>query len=111
MNGRRPVRVDPRFLEQLDAGLGEERRSTEYRRASTSSSYPQIEDDFALRFEELSGAIPGRPDYRQAITTGRLIPVMIAIVGQLSASVLLLGVELHRRPAYYRMSHSVRQST
>ncbi len=56
---------------------------------------PAIEDDLALRFEELGEVIAGRPDYRQIITAGRLVPD-IAIVGRLTAdgAVLLIGVEL-----------------
>ena len=97
MSDRRPVRVDPRFLEQLDAQLGEERgpNGEPSRIDFLRFELPAIEDDFALRFEELGEVIPGRPDYRQIITAGRLVPG-IAIVGQLTAdgSVLLLGVEL-----------------
>ena len=97
MSERRPVRVDPRFLEQLDAQLGEERglNGEPSRIDFLRFELPAIEDDFALRFEELGEVIPGRPDYRQIITAGRLVPG-IAIVGQLTAddSVLLLGVEL-----------------
>jgi hypothetical protein len=98
---RRPVRVDPRFLEQLDAQLGEERgpNGEPSRIDFLRFELPAIEDDFALRFEELSEVIPGRPDYRQIITTGRLVPG-ISIVGQELAdgSVLLLGVELDLGP-------------
>ncbi len=101
MNGRRPVRVDPRFLEQLDAQLGEERGHDGKPSCIDFLRFelPAIEDEFALHFEELAEVIPGRPDYRQVITTGRLV-VVIAIVGQLTAdgSVLLLGVELDLRP-------------
>lgn len=97
MSERRPVRVDPRFLEQLDAHLGQERgpngepSSIDFLRFEL----PAIEEEFALRFDELPDVVPGRDDYRQVITTGRLVP-MIAIIGQLTAdgSVLLLGIEL-----------------
>ncbi len=101
MSERRPVRVDLRFLEQLDAQLGEERgpNGEPSRIDFLRFELPAIEEDFALRFEELPEVIPGRPDYRQIITTGRLVP-MIAIVGQVNAdgSVLLLGVELEVGP-------------
>ncbi len=97
MSERRTVRVDPRFLEQLDAQLGEERgpNGEPSRIDFLRFELPAIEDDFALRFDELLEVIPGRLDYRQVITTGRLVPA-IAIVGQLTAdgSVLLLGIEL-----------------
>ena len=101
MSERRPVRVDSRFLEQLDAQLGEERgpNGEPARIDFLRFELPAIEDDFALRFEELIEVIPGRPDYRQVITAGRLVPG-ISIVGQELAdgSVLLLGVELDFGP-------------
>jgi hypothetical protein len=98
---RRPVRVDPRFLEQLDAQLSEERGpdGEPSRIDFLRFELPAIEDDFAMRFEELPEVIPDRPDYRQVITTGRLVPI-IAIIGHLTpdGSVLLLGVELDLGP-------------
>ncbi|MFT5530769.1 MAG: hypothetical protein ACI91O_000782 [Candidatus Poriferisodalaceae bacterium] len=97
MSKRRPVRVDQRFLEQLDAQLGSERGpdGEPSRLDFLRFELPAIEDDFAVRFEQLAEVIPGRPDYRQIITAGRLVSG-IAIVGQLGSdgSVLLLGVEL-----------------
>ena len=52
MNERRSVRVDPRFLEQLDAQLGEERgpNGEPSRIDFLRFELPAIEDDFALRF-------------------------------------------------------------
>ena len=103
MNGRRPVRVDPRFLEQLDAQLGEERGpdGKPSRLDFLRFELPAIEDEFALRFGELTEVIPGRPDYRQIITTGRLV-AGISIIGQLTTDgfVLLLGVELDLGPTW-----------
>lgn len=103
MSERRPVRVDARFLEQLDAQLGEERgpNGESSRIDFLRFELPAIEDDFALRFEELQEVIPDRPDYRQVITAGRLV-AGIAVVGQLTAdgSVLLLGVELDLGPSW-----------
>lgn len=97
MSDRRPVRVDPRFLEQLDAQLGDERgpNGEPSRIDFLRFELPAIEDEFALRFEELPTVIPGRGDYRQVITAGRLVAV-VAIVGQLTpdGSILLLGIEL-----------------
>jgi hypothetical protein len=97
LSERRPVRVDLRFLEQLDAQLGEERgpNGEPSRIDFLRFELPTLEDEFALRFEDLPEVIPGRTDYRQVITAGRLVP-FIAIVGQLTpdGSVLLLGVEL-----------------
>ncbi len=103
MSERRRVRVDARFLEQLDARLGEERgpNGEPSRVDFLRFEFPAIEDDFALRFEELPEVIPDRSDYRQVITSGRLV-AGIAIVGQLTAdgSVLLLGVELDLGPSW-----------
>lgn len=100
MNDRRPVRVDVRFLDQLDAQLPDERgpNGEPSRIDFLRFELPAIEDEFALRFEDLAEVIPGRPDYRQVLTTGRLV-AGIAIVGQLMSddSVLLLGVELDLR--------------
>jgi hypothetical protein len=97
VNERRPVRVDPRFLDQLDAQLAEERGPN--REPSRLDFFrfelPVIEEVFALRFEELPLTIPGRPDYRQIITAGRLAQ-FISVVGQLTTdgAILLLGIEL-----------------
>ncbi len=101
MSERRPVRVDPRFLEQLDAQLGKERgpNGEPSRIDFLRFELPAIEDDLALRFDGLSEVIPGRLDYRQIITAGRLV-TGIAVIAQLTAdgSVLLLGLELDLGP-------------
>jgi len=100
---RRQVRVDQRFLEQLDAQLSEERgpNGEPSRVDFLRFELPAIEDEFALRFEALAEVIPGRSDYRQVITAGRLV-TGIAIVGQLlsDGSVSLLGVELDLGPSW-----------
>jgi hypothetical protein len=97
LSQRRIVRVDARFLEQLDRQLGEERgpNGEPSRLDFLRFELPAIEDDFALRFEQLGTVITGRDDYRQVITAGRLVRG-IAVVGQLLAddSVTLMGVEL-----------------
>jgi len=94
---RRPVRVDARFLDQLDSQLSEERgpNGEPSRLDFLRFELAAIEDDFALRFEELTQVVPGRPDYRVVITTGRLV-AGISVLGQALAdgSVVLLGVEL-----------------
>ncbi len=50
MSDRRPVRVDPRFLEQLDAQLGEERGpgGEPSRIDFVRFELPAIEDEFDL---------------------------------------------------------------
>lgn len=103
MSERRPVRVDPRFLEQLDAQLAEERgpNGEPARIDFLRFELPTIEDEFALRFYDLAEVIPGRADYRQIITSGRLV-AGIAVVGQLIAdgSVVLIGLELDLGPMW-----------
>ena len=63
MTQRRSVRVDLRFLEQLDVQLGEERgpNGEPSRIDFLRFELPAIEDDFALRFEELPEVIPVVP--------------------------------------------------
>lgn len=103
MTRRRTVRVDQRFLDQLDAQLGEERgpNGEPSRIDFLRFELPAVEEDFALRFEELPEVIPDRPDYRQVVTSGRLV-AGIAIVGHLNAdgSVVLLGVEVDLGPTW-----------
>ncbi len=103
MSDRRPIRVDPRFLEQLDAQLGEERgpNGEPSRIDFLRFELPAIEDEFALRFDQLAEVVPGRVDYRQVITAGRLVSGS-AVIGQLAldGSVLLLGVELDLGPGW-----------
>lgn len=98
---RRLVRIDQRFLEQLDSQLSEERgpNGEPSRIDFLRFQLPTIEEQFATRFEELDEVIPGRLDYRQVITRGRLVPVA-AVVGQLQQddSVLLVGIELDMGP-------------
>ena len=97
MSDRRPVRVDPRFLERLDAQLPEERgpNGAPSRLDFLRFELPAIEERLALRFEDQGEVIPGRPDYRMIISTGVLIP-RIVVIAQLVAdgSIVLLGVEL-----------------
>ena len=96
MSEPREVRVDPRFLEQLDAQLGSDRGP----RGEPSSTdfllvdLPPIADVFSLQFDDLPELIPGRPDYRVVITTGTLVS-RLSVIGQLRGnSVALVGVEL-----------------
>ena len=80
---RRPVRVDTRFLEQLDAQMGEERYPNG---GAVPCRLPPVrapgdEDDFVLHFDELGEVILGRLDYRMVITAGRLVSG-ISIMGR-----------------------------
>jgi len=66
VSGRRPVKVDERFLELLDNQLGDERGAD---REPTATDFllvdlPPIADRFATSFDDLMMPIPDRPDYR-----------------------------------------------
>lgn len=97
MSERRQVRVDQRFFDQLDAQLGDVRDGA----GSPSSTdfllqdLPFVAEIFAVRFHDLPEPVSGRPDYRVAITAGRLV-AGISVTGQLlpDGSVLLLGIKL-----------------
>lgn len=97
MSERRPVRVDPGFLERLDALLPAERgpNGEPTRLDFLRFELPSIEERLALRFQDQGEVVPGRPDYRMVIATGTLIP-RIVVIAQLVAdgSVVLLGLEL-----------------
>lgn len=99
MSDRRPVRVDPSFLERLDAQLPEERgpNGEPCRLDFLRFELPAIEERLALGFEDQGEIVPGRPDYRMVIATGSLVPRLV-VIAQLVAdgSVVLLSVELDR---------------
>lgn len=81
---RRPVRATPAFFEDLDRQLPEERQQGRPSRADFQAyDLIPIIERFATGFDELPQLIPGRPQYRVLITTGRLIP-MISAIGQLA---------------------------
>ncbi len=97
MSGPREVRVDPRFFEQLDAQLGEDRgpRGEASRTDFLLIDLPPISEEFALHFEELPEPIPGRSDYRIVITTGHLA-ARLSVIGQLQSDsvVVLIGLDI-----------------
>lgn len=99
MSERRPVRVDPGFLQRLDTLLPAERgpNGEPSRLDILRFELPAIEERLALRFQDQGEVVPGRPDYRMVIATGTLIP-RIVVIAQLVAdgSVVLLGLELDR---------------
>jgi len=84
MSGRRIVRVDPAFFDQLDLQLGEERGPN----GEPSSGdfllvdLPLIAEAFATQFDTLATPISGRPDYRSHLTSGMLVP-RVLVTGQL----------------------------
>ena len=96
MSDRRTVRTTVEFFDDLDRQLSAERRSGLPSR-SDFQVYELLEivEKFATRFDDLPEMIPGRPQYRVLITTGRVIP-MISVVGQLATdgAVELIGIDL-----------------
>ena len=94
---RRVVKLDDRFLGQLDEQLGSE-RGPEGRPSSTDFlviELPVIVELFATSFEALAAPIPDRPDYRVLLGVGRLVP-RLAITGVLAAdgSVNLVDLDI-----------------
>ena len=55
----------------------------------------EIVETFATRFDELPQMIPGRPQYRILITTGRVVGAM-SVVGQLApdGAIELVGIDI-----------------
>lgn len=100
---RRRVRSTPRFFEQLDALLPAERTATAPSRADFEALdlLPAIEE-FAERFDDLPPLIPGRPDYRILIASGRLVYGYV-IVGQLvtHGDVELIEIDLQIAPTMH----------
>jgi hypothetical protein len=94
---RRRVRVSHDVFDQLDRELGAERGLNGEPSVNdflTIDLLP-IVDAFALRFDELPEAVPGRPDYRLLIAAGVLIR-RVAVIGQLTTdgTVELLHIRL-----------------
>lgn len=100
MTGRRRVRVDQTFFDDLDRQLGSD-RGPDGEPSSTDFiviDLPTIVDEFAENFDALPIAYPDRPDYRALVVGGTLVAASV-VVGQLVAddSVVLLGIELDLR--------------
>jgi hypothetical protein len=82
---RRVVRATPDFFLELDHQLGDERGPNGEPSAVDFATYELIPiiEEFATGWDHLAEQIPGRPEYRVLIKTGRLAP-MISVVGQLA---------------------------
>lgn len=93
---RRTVRAAPDFFAHLDRQLGAQRGPAGEPSAADFQAYEllPIVEEFASHWDELPELIPGRPDYRLLIKTGRLIP-MISIVGQLAPDGAIDLTEVH----------------
>jgi hypothetical protein len=71
------------FFADLDRQLPASRRSRVPSRADfLDQELSGIREWFSTRFEDLPPAVPGRTDYRQLITSGRVVAAM-AVVGRL----------------------------
>ena len=96
---RRTVRVDPQFLTELDAQLGEARGPNGEPSASDFLliELPTIAEAFGERFDELLRLYPERNDYRYRylVAGGRLVYAVV-VVGQLidDDSISLFGIEI-----------------
>jgi len=73
---RRHVRPLPEFFRSLDEQLTDERgpQGEPSRYDFLSLELPEIIEAFATGWDDLPQQIPGRPDYRILIGTGRLVP-------------------------------------
>lgn len=72
---RREVRATSHVFEDLDRQLGLDRgpHGEPSRTDFQTFELLEISDTFANRFDELPQLIPGRPDYRVLIATGKLV--------------------------------------
>ena len=97
MTQRRQVQVDDRFLDLLDAQLGDERGPNGEPSATDFLlvELPPIAELFATAFESLMTPIPDRPDYRSVLGVGSIVP-RILVTGHLQndGSITLLSVRI-----------------
>ena len=94
---RRPVKVDERFLELLDAQLGSERGPNGEPSATDFLlvELPPIAERFATTFHELMTPIADRPDYRSVLSIGTLVPrVLVTGVLEADGAVNLISVRI-----------------
>ena len=96
-SGRRTVRATPGFFEDLDRQLNHERGPNGEPSVGDFQVHELllIIERFALEFDQLAMVIPGRPDYRMLISTGKLL-FAFAVVGQLKpdGAIELLRLDL-----------------
>jgi hypothetical protein len=97
---RREVRATPDFFAKIDLQLPNERGPDGEPSWVDFHAYDllAIVERFAMSWDELPGLVPGRPDYRILITTGRIAP-MISVVGQLAAdgAIELVDIDIDLR--------------
>lgn len=93
---RRQVRATVAFFEDLDRQLPAE-RSPGVPSRSDFQAYELLEivEAFATGFDGLPELIPGRPDYRILITTGRVVAT-VSVTAQLAPDgvVDLVGIDI-----------------
>ena len=93
---RREVRATPSFWADLDRQLRDEAGPggmPPSRSDFLTYDVIQIVEKFAVGWDDLPTAIPGRDDYRVLISVGRLVPA-ISVVGQLAPDGAVELVEL-----------------
>ena len=81
---RRSVRATADFFADLDRQLPPERTDDRPSRSDFQTyELLRIVDQFALGFDSMTPAIPGRTDYRLLMISGLVVP-RISVVGQLA---------------------------
>ncbi|MGL4175608.1 MAG: hypothetical protein ACRCSN_05975 [Dermatophilaceae bacterium] len=111
MTGRRTVRVLPEFFILLDEQLPHERgpRGEPTSAEFAASDLLDIVETFATTWDDMLLPIPGRPDYRVLILTGRLV-YAVAVRGQLSPvdgaiELVDIAIDLHGPEPAHRDDH------
>lgn len=97
---RRQVRATAQFFLRLDQLLPAERVGGRPSRVDFEThELLRAVEEFATRFDELAPLIPGRPDYRLLIATGRLV-FAYSILGQLArdGAVELVDIDIEFAP-------------
>ena len=102
MAERRTVRATPDFFALIDAQLGDERGPNDEPTSAEFEAYEllAIIEKFATGWDSLPEQVPGRPEYRLLIVTGRLVP-MVAVVGHVAPDgaieLIDIAIDLHGR--------------
>ena len=97
MTGRRTVRVDPSFFDQLDAQLSEQRGPNGEPSAGDFLlvDLPLIAEEFAANFDRLIILDAEHPEFRSLVTTGLLVPgVLVTGVLRPDEVVSLISVRI-----------------
>lgn len=97
MTERRTVRATSAFFDDLDSQLDTERGENGEPSTNDFQTFELLEivEAFAAGFDGLPELIPGRPEYRVLMGTGRIVRGYV-VVGQLAAdgAVELISLEI-----------------